>query len=70
MTKDEFKAARKSLGLTQAELAKALGKSSRMIVHYEAGKVAVPNSVRLMMDMIKENTKGEQNHDQIKQSPS
>jgi transcriptional regulator with XRE-family HTH domain len=56
MTKEEFRAARLSLGLSQAELAKALGKSSRMIVHYEAGTVKVPKSVKLMMDKIlKEN---------------
>jgi len=52
MTKEEFKAARLSVGLSQAELAKALGKSSRMIVHYECGTIEVPNSVKLMMDMI------------------
>jgi transcriptional regulator with XRE-family HTH domain len=59
MTKDEFKAARLSLGLSQRALGEALGKTQRMVAYYEAGKVAVPNSVRLMMDMIKENTKGD-----------
>ena len=52
MTPQEFKSSRLSLGLSQEELAKALGKSSRMVVHYEAGSVEVPNSVKLMMDMI------------------
>jgi transcriptional regulator with XRE-family HTH domain len=53
MTKEEFKAARLSLGLSQAELAEALGKSTpRMVVHYEAGTVKVPKSVKLMMDRL------------------
>lgn len=53
MTKEEFKSARLSLGLSQAELAEALGKSTpRMVVHYEAGTVKVPKSVKLMMDKI------------------
>ncbi len=56
MTKEEFKAARKSLGLNQEELAKKLDRSSRMIVHYETGTVKVPKIVKRLMEMIlKEN---------------
>ncbi len=52
MTPEEFRAARKSLGLKQEELAKKLERSSRMIVHYETGKVKVPKIVKRLMEMI------------------
>ena len=52
MTKDEFKAARLSLGLSQEKIAEELGKTPRMIVHYEAGTVKVPKSVKITMHKI------------------
>jgi len=38
MTARQFKAARKTLGLTQRELGEYLGKSVRMVKYYEAGQ--------------------------------
>lgn len=54
MTPDDFKAWRKSMGMTQTEAGDALGVSKGTIINYEAGKrrddgrtVEIPKTVAL-----------------------
>jgi transcriptional regulator with XRE-family HTH domain len=42
MTPEEFKATRKQMGKTQAEMAADLGVSQEMIAQIESGKKAIP----------------------------
>lgn len=48
MGKEEFKAIRRALGLTQAELAKQIGKNYSTITHYESSS-PIPDTVALLM---------------------
>jgi transcriptional regulator with XRE-family HTH domain len=55
MTKEEFKAHRESLGLTQAEFAKYLGLSrEKTISEYENGKTPIPAWVAGRFDDVEE----------------
>lgn len=45
MTQDEFKAARKERHLTQAGLARLLGKSLSSVTKYETGAIPIPYEV-------------------------
>lgn len=47
MTSDEFHAARKRLGMTQAELAARIGYGKRQVEAYERGEVEIPIIVDL-----------------------
>lgn len=49
MTNDDFRAIRKTLRLTQAELARELGYGKRQIWSYESGDVTVPAVVNLAL---------------------
>jgi D-3-phosphoglycerate dehydrogenase / 2-oxoglutarate reductase len=49
MTADEFRAARKALGLTQEAMAYALGLAPRTIRSYEKGDRRVPEAVVLAL---------------------
>jgi DNA-binding XRE family transcriptional regulator len=49
MEKDELKAARKGLGLTQTQLAKALGVSRGTIASWEVGRYTIPPYLALAM---------------------
>lgn len=56
MTKEEFKAKRLELGLTQSELEIKLGFSAntgRMIRHYESGSVPIPKRTELLLGTLK-----------------
>lgn len=46
-TGDTFRAARKKLGLTQAELARLLGTNQANIANYETGRVWPPGDMLL-----------------------
>ncbi len=48
----EFKAARARLGLSQAGLAKALGRTRLQVFRYEAGQAKVPTVVILAMEAL------------------
>jgi len=50
MTKEEFKAARKQLNLTQTEMGKELGVSNRTIQGYEYGHQKVSKSIALILN--------------------
>tara|TARA_R110000744_G_scaffold267473_2_gene381317 strand:- start:815 stop:1003 length:189 start_codon:yes stop_codon:yes gene_type:complete len=52
MDKDNFKARRLDLGLTQTALSEKLGLTLRSIQFYEAGKVKVPNPVAILIDIM------------------
>tara|TARA_R110000803_G_scaffold116981_1_gene185529 strand:+ start:1175 stop:1363 length:189 start_codon:yes stop_codon:yes gene_type:complete len=52
MDKDNFKARRLELGLTQTELGNRLGLTCRSVQFYEAGKVKVPNPVAILIDIM------------------
>lgn len=56
MTDAEFRVAREYLGLTGEWLAQHLGVSSRTVRHWEQGRFAVPDGVRLEMDRLKRDT--------------
>lgn len=45
----EFRAAREALGLTQADLGKALESDTRTVQRWEAGERAVPGPVRVAL---------------------
>jgi transcriptional regulator with XRE-family HTH domain len=61
MTPVQFKDARKALGLTQKECAKALGlKTSRAIRQYEAGERQVSGPVAMLVAMLLEQANGNQ----------
>ncbi len=49
MTNLEFRALRKRLGLTQAQLAERLGIGPRQIWEYESGNTTVPKMTELAM---------------------
>lgn len=52
MTPAEFRALRRRLGLTQAQLAAALGMSRDQILRYEAGRAPIPRVVELAVRQI------------------
>ena len=56
MTPDEFRALRKRLGLTQAQLAApaALGMSRDQILRYETGRAPIPRVVELAIHHLAE----------------
>lgn len=54
MTKEEFKAARLQLGLTQKRLAEELKLSLRCITHYEGGTRPIPGIVSVAMGLLME----------------
>jgi transcriptional regulator with XRE-family HTH domain len=56
MTDAEFRVAREFLGLTAEWLAEHLGVSSRTVRHWEAGKFAIPDGVRLEIKALKART--------------
>ena len=49
MAPDEFRAARKALGLSQAQMAERLGKAKSGVQRYEAGQTPVPQTVRKLV---------------------
>ena len=49
MTSVEFRDALQALGLTQADAAKALGKSERTVRRYATDKQPVPEAIRLAL---------------------
>ena len=53
MTHHQFKAARATLGHTQATLSKALDKTPRTIRRYESGECVVPLTVEMAMAWLK-----------------
>lgn len=58
MTPTQFKAARIALGLSQSDMAKALGlKTSRAIRQYEAGDRAVSGPITILVGILMENSK-------------
>ncbi len=57
MTKDEFKKLRKSIGYTQASLAKEIGVHLHTVTRWEIGEVAVPTIAELAMRYIADRTK-------------
>jgi transcriptional regulator with XRE-family HTH domain len=48
----EFKQARARLGLSQAGLAKALGRTRLQVIRYEAGQAKVPTVVALAVEAL------------------
>ncbi|SDL27345.1 DUF1870 family protein [Streptomyces indicus] len=58
MTAAEFKVVREFLGLTGDWLAGHLGVSSRTVRHWEQGKFAIPDGVRLAVEDLEQRTAG------------
>jgi transcriptional regulator with XRE-family HTH domain len=56
MTSAEFKVVREFLGLTGDWLARHLGVSSRTVRHWEQGKYAIPDGVRLEIESLESDT--------------
>lgn len=54
MQPDDFRAARKALGLTGQGLADLLSLSLREIRHYEAGTRNIPMTVRILLRILQE----------------
>ena len=54
MTPTQFKAIRKELDLTKPELAEHIGRTLRMVQHYEAGTKDIPDIVIKLIKLIKE----------------
>jgi len=54
MTPDEFRAIRKSLGLTQEALAERLGQHRITISRYERGREPIPPVVALAMQALRD----------------
>lgn len=53
MTAEQFKAARIKLGLTQEQMAEALGvNSSRMIRQYESGNVPIRETIEKLVQLL------------------
>jgi transcriptional regulator with XRE-family HTH domain len=52
MTPDDLRAYRKRLGITQTQLAEALGLSRRAIIRYEDGTRPIPRPVELACETI------------------
>ena len=58
MTPAQFKSARKALGLSQSDMAEALGlKTSRAIRQYEAGDRAVSGPITMLVGILMERSK-------------
>jgi hypothetical protein len=56
MTDAEFRVVREYLGLTGDWLAEHLGVSARTVRHWEQGKYAIPDGVRLAMEGLEQET--------------
>jgi transcriptional regulator with XRE-family HTH domain len=75
VTAREFYEARSELGLTQKQLAKALGRSLRIVTYYEAGGRPVNKTVeRLLLTLVKEKNRRDEggtdgNEEQTRRSP-
>lgn len=52
MTKHEFKKRLKQLGLTTTTAAQALGVSRFAVMHWKAGRRAIPNMVAIALDSV------------------
>ena len=52
VNKDEFKRLRDRLNMTQEELAKELGVTTRTIIRWESGDREIPRTVELAMKQI------------------
>ena len=49
VTPADFTATRKTLGLSQTEMGKAIGLSLRMVRYYETGEYPIPKTVELAL---------------------
>ena len=52
MTPDQFKTKRAALGLTQIELAGALGLTRRQIIRYETGEQPISKTVSILIEIL------------------
>ena len=52
MDMDSFRRKRERLGLTQAEMAKRLGKNRITIIRYESGETPVPKAVEMALKVV------------------
>lgn len=52
MEKEELKKRRERLGLTQAELADALGFASNTVSGYETGRMEIPKYMELVLEAL------------------
>lgn len=55
-----IKETRKSLGITQAELAKLLGKGRTTITEYERGQIIPPGNILLKIQELEDNIPSEE----------
>ena len=53
MTGNKLRELRKSLGMTQTQLAEAIGRTQERISHYETGRWPIPRVVELAVSTIK-----------------
>ena len=52
MTPDQFKTKRAALGLTQIELAGALGLTRRQIIRYETGEQPISKTISILIEIL------------------
>ena len=52
MNPDEFRATRKSIGLTQTELADRMGVTLRAVQHWEAGTKAISKAMSILLGYV------------------
>jgi putative transcriptional regulator len=52
MNKEDVKALRKKLGLTQAQLAEKMGVTLQAVQHWEQGRRAVTGSAKMLMQCL------------------
>ncbi len=52
MTPQQFKDAKRTLGLTNHDLADMLGLSTRQIVHYNQGQTPIPKTVEMILEYL------------------
>ena len=52
MNPGEFRATRKSIGLTQTELAERMGVTVRAVLHWERGTRTIPNAMSILLDYV------------------
>ena len=52
MTPYEFRATRRSIGLTQTELAERMGVTVRAVVHWEGGTRSIPKAMSILLGYV------------------
>jgi len=64
MTKEDFAKARMKLGYTQRQFAELIGRHYVTVAYYETGRIAVPKTIELLVNLLLQQQGSSGNNDE------